>query len=370
MGAPGKVAPGAGTLYVCEPDGATFRAALPGVTISNGLAWAPDGQQLAVVNKQDVLSIVDFRRMKVRGWRVESLLVLNCERGVRCFVHPSCSDSLVAHATRPPPARPRWPKSTPTSTKSTAWHGPRAARAARRASTSAPGRLGACQGARSSALTFQSWGEWGGGQCMRSMQLTTTSSSQASQPSPPAADRAAAPLLLLLDRAQPGQGGAVAARPHRHGVQRGCGQGLKVCGHRRGRRGGVRLGHQGVHLPAHLHQDGLPHPLACVRAGCAGVGACTVDGEHNPAGGQPHHACCCCCCCRFSHDSRYLAVAGEEPAIDVENVETGESLGRLALRTAPEDSEWNPRHHMLAFAGEHGRDERGQEFGAVEFRWR
>ena len=30
------------------------------------LAWAPDGQQLAVVNKQDVFSIVDFRRMKVR----------------------------------------------------------------------------------------------------------------------------------------------------------------------------------------------------------------------------------------------------------------------------------------------------------------
>lgn len=36
--------------------------------------------------------------------------------------------------------------------------------------------------------------------------------------------------------------------------------------------------------------------------------------------------------CSFSHDSRYLAIAGEQPVLDVENVETGESLGRLALR--------------------------------------
>lgn len=36
--------------------------------------------------------------------------------------------------------------------------------------------------------------------------------------------------------------------------------------------------------------------------------------------------------CRFSHDSRYLAMLGETPVMDVENVETGESLGRLQLR--------------------------------------
>ena len=34
----------------------------------------------------------------------------------------------------------------------------------------------------------------------------------------------------------------------------------------------------------------------------------------------------------FSHDSRYLAMTGEDPCVFVEDVESGESLGRVALR--------------------------------------
>ena len=40
----------------------------------------------------------------------------------------------------------------------------------------------------------------------------------------------------------------------------------------------------------------------------------------------------CLAPCSFSHDSRYLGIAGEQTVLDVENVETGESLGRLQLR--------------------------------------
>lgn len=72
----------------------------------------------------------------------------------------------------------------------------------------------------------------------------------------------------------------------------------------------------------------------------------------------------------FSHDSRYLAIAGEQMVLDVENVETGESLGRLTLRYSPEDVAWNPRHLLLASTGGYGRDNQGVEYGEIEFRWR
>jgi hypothetical protein len=133
-------------------------------------------------------------------------------------------------------------------------------------------------------------------------------------------------------------------------------------------------------------------------------------------------------CRSFSHDSRYLSIAGEQQVLDVENVESGHSLGRLHLRArcegllpvclpgcsawrrlgcqllhqhhhsrelprpqalltasygclivrylawlpvcSPEDLCWNPRHHMLAYAGEYGRDGSGAEFGEVHFRWK
>jgi len=61
MGAPGKVAAGAGTLYACEADGATFRAALPGVTISNGLAWAPGGRTMYYIDTpEDAVFAFDY----------------------------------------------------------------------------------------------------------------------------------------------------------------------------------------------------------------------------------------------------------------------------------------------------------------------
>lgn len=51
-------------------------------------------------------------------------------------------------------------------------------------------------------------------------------------------------------------------------------------------------------------------------------------------------------------------------------------LGRRATATAgcapacrPEDAAWNPRHHMIAFAGGYGTDERGTAYGNVEFIW-
>ena len=50
MGAPGKVVDGAGSLFVCEADGVTWRAAVPGVTISNGLAWAPGGRTMYYID--------------------------------------------------------------------------------------------------------------------------------------------------------------------------------------------------------------------------------------------------------------------------------------------------------------------------------
>lgn len=71
----------------------------------------------------------------------------------------------------------------------------------------------------------------------------------------------------------------------------------------------------------------------------------------------------------FSHDSRYLAwVVEEQNVLEVEDVEDGVSLGRVQLRMRADDVAWNPKHHMLAYPGDWGRDNIG-EFGSVEFRW-
>lgn len=61
-------------------------------------------------------------------------------------------------------------------------------------------------------------------------------------------------------------------------------------------------------------------PLAAPRLGCS------LRVVH------PCFAPCLSAGCSFSHDSRYLAIAGEQMVLDVENVETGGSLGRLTLR--------------------------------------
>lgn len=49
MGAPGKVLPGVGGLFVLGPDRAAARV-LSGVTISNGIAWAPDGRTMYYID--------------------------------------------------------------------------------------------------------------------------------------------------------------------------------------------------------------------------------------------------------------------------------------------------------------------------------
>lgn len=54
----------------------------------------------------------------------------------------------------------------------------------------------------------------------------------------------------------------------------------------------------------------------------------------------------------FSHDSRYLMVGGEQAALDVENIETGVSLGRLSLTRSPEDCAWHPKRLMLVHGGD------------------
>ena len=56
----------------------------------------------------------------------------------------------------------------------------------------------------------------------------------------------------------------------------------------------------------------------------------------------------------FSADSRYLAMAGEDPCLFVENVENGESLGKVPLRSSPEDCAWHPKRHVLAYPVEAG----------------
>jgi THO complex subunit 3 len=52
----------------------------------------------------------------------------------------------------------------------------------------------------------------------------------------------------------------------------------------------------------------------------------------------------------FSHDSKYLALTGsEDPAVYVEEVEGGKSLGAVPLRSSPEDCCWHPKHNVLVY---------------------
>jgi len=57
MGAPGRVEPGVGGLYVLDARGGGARRALGGVTISNGLAWAAGGATMFYIDT--VLDRVD-----------------------------------------------------------------------------------------------------------------------------------------------------------------------------------------------------------------------------------------------------------------------------------------------------------------------
>jgi sugar lactone lactonase YvrE len=57
MGAPGKVEPGVGGLFVLDTCGGEARRVLSGVTISNGLAWTADGKTMYYIDT--VLQRVD-----------------------------------------------------------------------------------------------------------------------------------------------------------------------------------------------------------------------------------------------------------------------------------------------------------------------
>lgn len=70
----------------------------------------------------------------------------------------------------------------------------------------------------------------------------------------------------------------------------------------------------------------------------------------------------------FSHDSKYLAICGEESTVDVENLESGVSLGRLVLSRAPEDCSWHPRKVLLVHGGDVGGSYDGS-FASIVFRW-
>ena len=56
----------------------------------------------------------------------------------------------------------------------------------------------------------------------------------------------------------------------------------------------------------------------------------------------------------FSYDSTYLAMAGEDNFVYVENVKTGKSLGGVPLRIYPETCAWHPKSHVLAYPVEAG----------------
>lgn len=58
----------------------------------------------------------------------------------------------------------------------------------------------------------------------------------------------------------------------------------------------------------------------------------------------------------FSQDSRYLAMTGEDPYVFVEDVISGESLGKIALRYSPEDCAWNPAQNILAYPVDYGNE--------------
>ena len=64
----------------------------------------------------------------------------------------------------------------------------------------------------------------------------------------------------------------------------------------------------------------------------------------------------------FSYDSKYLAMAGEDPCVFVENVETGKSLGTVAVKSSPEDCAWHPKRHILAYPVEVVQGESSIEF--------
>lgn len=68
----------------------------------------------------------------------------------------------------------------------------------------------------------------------------------------------------------------------------------------------------------------------------------------------------------WSHDSRYLAMTGEDPCVYVEDVENETSLGVVGLNGGPEDCAWHPKQHVVAYP--YSYEERNEFQSVVEFR--
>lgn len=64
----------------------------------------------------------------------------------------------------------------------------------------------------------------------------------------------------------------------------------------------------------------------------------------------------------FSYDSKYLAMAGEDPCLFVEDIESGKSMGIVPVKSSPEDCAWHPKRHVLAYPVEVVQGESSIEF--------
>lgn len=54
----------------------------------------------------------------------------------------------------------------------------------------------------------------------------------------------------------------------------------------------------------------------------------------------------------FNHTGDYIASASEDLFIDIANVQSGRSVHQIPCRAAMNSVEWNPKHNLLAFAGD------------------
>ncbi|RVX14600.1 THO complex subunit 3 [Vitis vinifera] len=54
----------------------------------------------------------------------------------------------------------------------------------------------------------------------------------------------------------------------------------------------------------------------------------------------------------FNHTGEYIASASEDLFIDISNVHTGRTVHQIPCRAAMNSVEWNPKHNLLAYAGD------------------
>ncbi|KAF3622396.1 THO complex subunit 3 [Capsicum annuum] len=54
----------------------------------------------------------------------------------------------------------------------------------------------------------------------------------------------------------------------------------------------------------------------------------------------------------FNHTGEYIASASEDLFIDIANVQTGRSVHQIPCRAPMNSVEWNPKHNLLAYAGD------------------